>query len=172
MLDLSPFAGSLVRGALLAVCALLWVVLLVRIMGLRSLSKMTSVDFIMTIAMGSLVGSGSQSDKWPAFVQTLAAMAALFAVQFAIAFLRRRSEWASRVVQNQPLLLMRDGQIIESALADSRVTRSDLLAKLREANVGDPAKVRAAVLETTGDVTVLHGSDIDETILSGVRTAG
>lgn len=171
MFDVSPLADALIRGALLASCALLWVVLLVRIMGLRSLSKMTSVDFIMTIAMGSLVGSGSQSETWTAFAQTMAAMAALFGVQFAIAFLRRRLAWVSRVVQNEPLLLMRDGRIIESALADGQVTRGDLLAKLREANVGDPANVRAAVLETTGDLTVLHGSDLDETILSGVRTA-
>ena len=34
--------------------------------------------------------------------------------------------------QNEPLLLMRDGRIIESALADGQITRSDLLAKLRE----------------------------------------
>lgn len=171
MIDIGPFVGPLVRGALLASVALLWVVLLVRIMGLRSLSKMTSVDFIMTIAMGSLVGSGSQSEKWSTFVQTMAAMAALFAVQFAIAYLRRRSDRVSQAVQNEPLLLMRDGRIIESALAESRVTRSDLLAKLREANVGDLATVRAAVLETTGDVSVLHGGDLDETILSSVRTA-
>ena len=45
----------LLRGAVLAMFALFFVVFQIRIVGLRSLSKMTNFDFIMTIALGSLV---------------------------------------------------------------------------------------------------------------------
>ena len=46
-----PTLNSLLAGAVLAALALVWVVLLVRVVGLRSFSKMTSFDFVMTIAM-------------------------------------------------------------------------------------------------------------------------
>ena len=72
-------------------------------------------------------------------------------------------------MQNEPVLLMRDGEILDEALEKTRVARSDLIAKLREANVTDYSQVRAAVLETTGDVSVLHGETLDEALLEGVR---
>ena len=47
--------------------------------------------------------------------------------------------------------------------------QGDLIAKLRESNVLDFAEVRAAVLETTGDISVLHGDACDEALLRGVQ---
>ena len=162
-----PTLNSLLAGAVLAALALVWVVLLVRIVGLRSFSKMTSFDFVMTIAMGSLVGSAARSTTWTDYLQAVAAMASLFLVQWVTAKLRNSSRWASRAVQNQPVLLMRDGKVLEEALRATRVSRDSLFEKLRGANVLDMAKVRAVVLETTGDVSVLHGDRLEETILQG-----
>ena len=162
-----PTLNSLLAGAVLAALALVWVVLLVRVVGLRSFSKMTSFDFVMTIAMGSLVGSAARSTTWTDYLQAVAAMASLFLVQWVTAKLRNSSRWASRVIQNQPVLLMRDGKVLEEALRATRVSRDSLFEKLRGANVLDMAKVRAVVLETTGVVSVLHGDHLEETILQG-----
>ena len=49
------------------------------------------------------------------------------------------------------------------------MARSDLVAKLREANVLDLKQVRAVVLETTGDVSVLHGDVLDEILVENVK---
>jgi uncharacterized membrane protein YcaP (DUF421 family) len=166
-----PTVDALARGAIFAALALLWVVLLVRVVGLRSFSKMTSFDFVMTIAMGSLVGSAARVSEWDDYFQALAAMAALFVVQWASALVRKASKTADRILQNQPILLMRDGRIIDEALKQTRVSRDNLYAKLREANVLDPAQVRAVVLETTGDVSVLYGEKLEEVLLEGVERA-
>ena len=163
---------AVLRGGPLAVAALCWVVLLVRVVGLRSFSKMTSFDFVMTVAMGSLVAGASQSETWTAFIQTLAAMVGLFGIQFIFARSRKRFDAAEDVLQNNPRLLMRDGVIFDDALVATRVSRSDLFAKLREANVTALAQVRAAVLETTGDVSVLHGECLEEALLEGVSERG
>lgn len=133
---------------------------------------MTSFDFVTTIAMGSLVASASQSKEWTAFLQSLAAMAALFVAQFVAAKLRQKSKIASHAMQNEPVLLVRDGKVLERALSETRVNREDLFAKLREANVSSLDSVRAVVLETTGDVSVMHGADIAEAMLHDVERAG
>ncbi len=160
---------SLLKGFALTSVAMLWVVLLVRINGLRSFSKMTNFDFVMTVAVGSLLASASQVSSWNAFLQGLAAMATLFVVQAAAARMRRTSKKVESVMQNTPVLLMRNGEIISSALAETRVARSDLLAKLREANVLDMQEVKAVVLETTGDISVLHGNHCSEAMLEGIK---
>ena len=157
------------RGVLLSVAAIGWIVVLIRINGLRSLSKMTNFDFVMTIALGSLVAGAAQASDWQGFAQAMMAMVGLFVVQYTAARLRESSNTVEGVMQNDPVFLMRDGEFFEDALTSTRVAKSDLIAKLREANVLDLSEVRAVVLETTGDVSVLHGERLQETLIAGVR---
>ena len=156
------------RGFALAAMGIFWVVVLIRLNGLRSLSKMTNFDFVMTIALGSLLATAAGADSWQVFGQSLAAQAALFFVQWGTAKLRRSSDTIETVMQNAPVFLMRDGQFCEDALDTTRVSKSDLIAKLREANALDLDKVHAVVLETTGDVSVLHGDRLDERLIENV----
>ena len=140
-----------------------------RINGLRSLSKMTNFDFVMTVALGSLVAGAAQASDWKAFAQAMVAMAGLFLVQFLAARIRKSSDSAEDAMQNDPVFLMRNGEFCDAALKKTRVAKSDLIAKLREANVLDYGQVRAVVLETTGDVSVLHGDHLDETLIENVK---
>ena len=156
------------RGFALAAMGIFWVVVLIRLNGLRSLSKMTNFDFVMTIALGSLLATAAGADSWQVFGQSLAAQAALFFVQWGTAKLRRSSDTIGTVMQNAPVFLMRDGQFCEDALDTTRVAKSDVIAKLREANALDLDKVHAVVLETTGDVSVLHGDRLDERLIENV----
>ncbi len=159
----------ILRGSILGAIALCMVVVLVRIVGLRSLSKMTNFDFIMTVALGSLVAGGAQATEWASYGQVIAGMVALFAVQFIAALLRKSSDTVEAVMQNEPILLMRDGEFCDEAMQSTRVAQSDVIAKLREANVMDMSEVRAVVLETTGDVSVLHGDSLDTRLIENVR---
>ncbi|WP_099827833.1 DUF421 domain-containing protein [Oceaniglobus indicus] len=166
-----PYIDALARGALLSVIGLFWIILLVRVVGLRSFSKMTNFDFVMTVAMGSLLAGASQSQQWTGFLQTLTSMACLFAVQYTVSRLRRWSPRLDELVQNTPVLLMKDGVILHDALRATRVAEEDLIAKLREANALELSSVRAVVLETTGNISVLHGEQVDEKLFMGVTPA-
>ena len=152
-----------------AFLALLAVVLAVRIVGLRSFAKMSSFDFAVTVATGSLLASVLiNQDR--SFVHAFAVIGALLVAQWVIAKGRVHLEWFRDAVDNTPLLIMRDGEILHENMRKGRLTEADVYAKLREANVLDLAQVRAFVLETTGDVSVLHGEGpVDEALLDGVR---
>jgi len=64
---------------------------------------------------------------------------------------------------------MLGSEFIPQNMMDTRVTRADVIAKLREANVTDLQQVLAVIIETTGDISVLHGEGpLDETLLEGV----
>jgi len=159
----------LARALLLSAIALTWVVFVVRVIGLRTFSKMTAVDFVATVATGSLLAGACQATTWPEFAQPTLAISALLGAQFVIAKLRQASDGFEEVVQNEPVILMRDGVIFDAALRDTRVARADLIAKLREANALRFLDVRAVVLETTGDISVLHGDTLEQEILEGAR---
>lgn len=157
------------RGLVLTAITMFWVVVLVRVNGLRSFSKMTNFDFVMTVAVGSLLAGASQSTSWASFAQTLTAIAALFIVQYVTARLRKVSDTFETLMQNKPVVLMRNGKILDEALTETRVSKSDLIAKCREANVLDLSEVRSVILETTGDISVLHGESCSEELLEGTK---
>jgi len=156
-----------------AILAILVVVVLCRINGLRSFSKMSSFDFALTVATGSLLAGTVQNTDTGIGIG-LVSIVAVFAIQYFTARLRQSFGWAQRLIDNEPLLLVERGQILHDHLKAARVTEDDLMAKLRAANTFSLADVRAVVLETTGDISVLHapGSDraLHPDILNGVRT--
>ena len=65
--------------------------------------------------------------------------------------------------------------ILEENLKYARIEKGQLIAKLREANVLTYEQVEAVVLESTGDISVLHTSSSDDdgvlkkALLDGVR---
>ncbi|WP_271077514.1 DUF421 domain-containing protein [Aurantiacibacter sp. MUD61] len=158
----------ILRGLVLGMIALTFVIVQIRIVGLRSLSKMTSFDFVMTVALGSIVAGAAQASEWTGFSQALLAMAGIFLFQLVVARLRKDSDIVEDVLHNEPVLLMRDGKILRDALKATRVAESDLIAKLREANVLRMDAVRAVVLETTGDISVLHGEHLQDELLRDI----
>lgn len=160
---------TIVRALALSSVAVCWVVIVVRVVGLRAFSKMTAFDFVVTVAIGSLLAGASQAASWSAFLQATIAIASLLGVQYITARLRRSSGQFEAIIQNSPVLLMHDGEILHAALDLTRVAEDDLIAKLREANVLDLSDVRAVVLETTGDISVLHGPKVQERLLDSVH---
>jgi hypothetical protein len=153
---ISTSAGGVAMAVVSAVAIYAALILYTRLTGLRSFSKMSSFDFAITVAIGSLVASTILTPR-PPLLLAVVALAALYALQAAVARLRHRFSAVSSLVDNQPVLLMEDGRMLDGALREENVTRADILAKLREANVLRLDQVRAVVLESTGDVTVLHG---------------
>lgn len=141
----------------------------IRTTGLRSLSKMSGFDFLVTVALGSIVATVSATST--SLLNGALAFATLLAAQATIAIFRR-SDRFGRLVDNQPQLLMSGTGMDHRAMAACRVTEHDVIAKLREANVTRLDQVLAVVLETTGDISVLHGDgELDVRMLDGVRTS-
>lgn len=159
--------------ALAALCTVAFyaaVIIYARIAGLRSFSKMSAFDFAMTIALGSLFASTIASPK-PPLLLGLASLAFLFLGQKIIA-VARGSDLIKHALDNDPLLLMANGQMLRDNMQKANVTVDDLHAKLREANVLDYNEVKAVVFETTGDVSVLSGGSekqLNPALLKGVR---
>ncbi|EAU40444.1 hypothetical protein FP2506_04426 [Fulvimarina pelagi HTCC2506] len=160
---------GVLKGTVLAALGLALVIVIVRFVGLRSFSKMTSFDFVITLALGSLLATVATVSSWGSFLQGCFAIIVLMALQVLIAATRDRSNRISRYLMNDPVLLMKDGEFFDDVMNSRRVSRDDVLGKLRQANVTDFDSVKAVIMETTGDISVLHGaSKVDPRLLDDV----
>lgn len=147
------------------------VIVFTKIAGKRSFSKMSSFDFAITIAIGSILASTILSSS-VSLIDGAVGLASVYVLQLLVASLRRFPAF-QKVVDNSPLLLMDEEKILEENLKKAHVTRSDLYSKLREANVLQFSQVKAVVFEATGDISVLHSSEkdlkVDKEILKHVQ---
>jgi len=134
----------------------------VKINGLRSFSKMSSHDFVVTIAIGSILGAVATQET-PSLSQGIVAIVTFFIFQSMYSYWRIKR--SNIYLENQPLLLMEGSRFIDENLKSSKLTRGDIISKLREANILQLSEIQAVVLEPTGDVSVLHGTSVPEDII-------
>lgn len=165
--------SNLIWVVLCTVALYLVVIALARLSGVRSFAEMSTFDIVVTIALGSMIASVVVS-KNPPLLQGVVAVATLYSLQLFVSQLRSRFSSVEAIADNRPILLMGPGGEIKPAnLRVARVTEDDLRTHLRRANVSDRRRIRAVVMEGTGNINVLHGDqhdlDAHPWILEGVR---
>ncbi|CAL68575.1 DUF421 domain-containing protein [Christiangramia forsetii] len=151
---------SFVAIVLTAIGIYIAIIVYTRIAGKRSFSKMSSFDFAMTVALGSMIATTVLS-KSVSLWEGVVGLGIVYILQILVAILRRY-KIVRDVVDNAPLMLMDGKNILHHNLKKARVTEEDLRSKLREANVLRLKEVRAVIFEATGDISVLHTGDMDE----------
>lgn len=149
---------ELINISIVATTVFILIVVFTRLIGLRSFAKMTSIDFATTIAIGSMIASVILPSK-SSIIGGCFGIFMVYLLQLSSSWLKTRSKLFSKIVENSPTIIMKDGNISHKALKKVNMSEADLIAKLREANVLDPKRVKAVVFESTGDVSVLHGDD-------------
>ena len=157
-------------------CCLLFIaiIILTRFVGLRSFAKFTAYDFAFTIAIGSIISTILTSST--SIAHGVFAIAGLLILTYVFSFLQRKFPKLNSLISNKPLLLMDGDKILTENLQHARIEEGQLMSKLREANVLNFGQVLYVVLESTGDISVLHKSSnesdlkFDQKILDGVRT--
>ena len=148
-----PIILEILLRSLLVIAA---IIALTRLHGLRSFSKMSGFDFAITVSIGSVLAGAVTTLSTPLW-QFIAALCGLFALQILLAQSRARAEAVESTLDNPPMLIMERGKPLPDNLSRGGMTLSDLHAKLREANAFNLEEVHAVILESTGDVSVLHG---------------
>ncbi|EPX58975.1 hypothetical protein D187_003352 [Cystobacter fuscus DSM 2262] len=162
---------ALGRVALVGVCAYVALVLMLRLSGNRTLSKLNAFDFVVTVALGSTLATVLLS-KDVALAEGLLAFAVLIGLQFLVTWTSVRVSWVNHLVKSEPLLLFHQGRFLPRAMRRARVVEQEVLAVMREQGVARLDSVEAVVLETDGSLSVLRRPDKPPETLSNVRRPG
>lgn len=144
------------RLVLMATCTYAGLVILLRISGKRTLSKMNAFDLVVTIALGSILATALLS-KDVSLAEGILAAGLLIALQWAVAWLSVRSPAWQNLIKSEPRLLVLRGSLQEAAMRAERITRTELEAALRSSGFDSLSEVTAVVLETDGSISVIPG---------------
>ena len=146
--------SGLLRVVVVGSLAYAALVLILRVTGKRTLSKMNAFDLIVTVALGSTLATVLLS-RDVALAEGVTALLLLCLLQYAVTFLSVRSSAFQDFVKARPTLIFHRGRYLEDAMRKERVTREEILAALRSQGRTDAGSVDAVVLETDGSLTVM-----------------
>ena len=149
-----------VIGILLSVIGFYFcLILFTRIAGLRSFSKLSSYDFAMTIGIGSILASTVLS-KSTSLLQGLFAVSMLFILQALVSLVRRKIKPIKALLDNQPIILMANGEYFWDNLKEANLSTSDVQEVLRKNGIKSKSEVFAVIMETTADMSVIKNDDV------------
>ncbi|MEV5819714.1 DUF421 domain-containing protein [Micromonospora haikouensis] len=141
---------------LLVVALLVYPVLVVilRVSGKRTLSKLNAFDFVVTVALGSTLATILLS-RDVTLIEGFLALALLVGLQYGVALLAVRLPPAQRLLKSRPTLLLWDGRLRHEAMRSVRVAESEIRQAARSQGAGDLGDLAAVILETDGSLSVI-----------------
>ncbi|MCW4460073.1 DUF421 domain-containing protein [Microbacterium sp. MPKO10] len=146
------------------------VLLLVRVLGQRTLATLSSFDLAAIIALGAVIGRAILGDT-PTLFAGLLGLATLLVLQ-AVTGQIRRVRGASRVVNSPAVVLMAGSEILHDNLVRTHVIVDEVHSRLRQSGVRNASEIACVILEPTGAISVLkRGELIDTAMLRGVQGA-
>jgi uncharacterized membrane protein YcaP (DUF421 family) len=159
---------GLFRTVVVGVCAYVVMIVLLRISGKRTLSKMNAFDFVITVALGSTLATILLS-KETALTEGIVALALLIFLQFAITWLSVRSRWVRRFVKAEPRLLFHKGEFLANAMKAERINEGEIMQAMRSQGISGKEAVKAVVLESDGTLSIMKSvSDGRSSVLENV----
>ncbi len=157
-MDITFWSGSrqLVGAAVAALVIYVVALAAVRLAGRRTLAQMSAFDIVVTIAIGTLISSTALPSR-ASVLDGAAVLLTLLLMQVVLAAARQRFPALRRLLDFAPQVVVRDGAARLPRRPDSaQLTVSDLESWLRRKGVGGLDEVALAVLEPTGEVSVLR----------------
>lgn len=134
--------------------AFFFLMLLTRILGKKQMSEMSYFNYITGITLGTLtaniISTNSQTN-----LDEIGGLLIWGVLVLITAFITLKSPKARGIIDGEPTILIKNGEIIRESLQSSRLTLDDLIMAIRNSSIFSIKDVDYAILETNGRISIL-----------------
>lgn len=134
------------------------VYLLVRLLGKRELGQMTPFEFIVMVVIGNLIQQGVTQNDFSLTGATLAICTFAF-WGLVMSWLSYLSPRAAKVLEGEPRVIIRHGELLQHSTRRDRLTRSEIESEMRLAGIASMDEVAWAVLEPNGKMSFIKRAE-------------
>jgi uncharacterized membrane protein YcaP (DUF421 family) len=140
----------------------LFLLVLFRLTGKRTLSELSTFDFILLLIISEATQNALIDDD-KSLVAGLAVVLTLVLLDLAMSYLKKRFGVIEKITEGVPVVLVDRGKVIQEHLDKTRVTVSDILQTARLTHgLERMEQIKYAVLETSGGISIIPaGPDLD-----------
>lgn len=138
-----------------AAAVYLFLLLVFRAFGKRSLAQITTFDFVLLLIVAETTQQALLADDF-SITNAFILIGSLFVLDAACDLVRRRSRWFDRVTEGLPLVIVEDGRMLTDRLRKSRIDEAEILAAARESQGLERLdQIKYAVLEKNGAISII-----------------
>ena len=136
----------------------LFVFVLVRLSGRRTLAQLDSFDFVLLLLIGEATQQALLGEDH-SLTQAFLVVLTLVLIDTGVSLWKRRSTLVQRIVDGVPLAIVSDGKPAREYLDKERLSEDDVLRAAREQHgLERISQVKIAILEPDGKITVVPKS--------------
>lgn len=145
----TPLLEIIVRGTVMYLALFL----LLRFL-LKRESGTTGVTDLLVIVLIADAAQNAMAGEYTTITDGVLLVTVIIGWSFLLDFIAYHVPAAARVIRPRPLLLVRDGRVLDRNLRRELLTEDELRGQLREQGVDSLAKVREARMESDGQISV------------------
>lgn len=134
-----------------------FLLVMLRVMGKREIGQLSPFDFAVAILIVELTAIPMEDIEIPLY-EGMIPITVLVILEVLISFLTLKSETIRSWVNGKPAIIIKSGKIQAKELQKTRFNINDLLSHLREKDVFDVNDVEVAILEPSGNLSVIPKS--------------
>lgn len=123
----------------------------------RALSELSPFETLLLVTLGDIVQQGITQEDYSLTGSLLAASTFGFWITM-FTWASWRSRRVRTVIEGVPIVLVSDGRVIEEALRVEQMPMEELMEAARQQGVDDLARVRLAILEVSGKISIITSS--------------
>lgn len=134
------------------------VFLVIRLMGKKELSKVQPFELAIIIVISDLASAPMSSRGLSLFDGIIPIITLLLAYMIFL-LLNHSSNKVQDLVCGKPIVIIKDGKIVEKEFNSQKYTVSDIMSQLHEKDVFSISDVKYAIIETNGNLSVITNNE-------------
>jgi len=134
----------------------LFVFFILRWMHHKGIGQLSMFELLIIIGLGSAIGDPMIYTKQVSLPQAFVAITVVIAIFKAIDYLTMKSKRFQRFAEEEPTLLVKDGQFSEDGLKKARLSKKEYYAHMRLGGIRDISEIDESYLEMNGQISFIR----------------
>lgn len=151
-----------------AIIAFFFLLIVAKLLGQRSISQLRILDFAITLVIGNIIAH-PLSDEKLGLEGSIITTLVLVVLYIGAVFLLLKFPSLRRFLNNSPITIVQNGEILYQGLKKARISIDELLEELREKEVEDIKKLALATWEPNGKISIFLRPEYDAVTLSSLH---
>jgi len=120
---------------------------------------MQTSELVITLIISEVASLPLENAERP-LLNSLVPIMMIAAIELLVSLLMMKSRKARSLICGHPIVVIKDGKMIDSQLRLLRISREDVYSLLREQEIGDETEVRYGIIEPNGTLSILTADNI------------
>lgn len=147
--------NDIVKLIIFSFTSVVYLFIISKFLGKKQIAQLDFIDYVMGISIGSIASEmATDIDETP-FYYYIIAMTVFFLFDIFVTFVGRKGSFLKRFFNGKPETIIYEGKLNYNAIKRTGLDLNDIIGMCREQGYFDISKISFAVLETSGNMSIM-----------------